>query len=70
MEKKTRKLSDKEQKRLAVFESTCERLLGQGYKMTNLTIDIVKANIIVMLLAIPVVVVGIPTQAGSMIFEK
>ena len=58
-EEKDRKLSEKEQKRLIVFEETCERLSQQGYKMTNLTIGIVKANLFVILLAIPVVAIGV-----------
>jgi sterol desaturase/sphingolipid hydroxylase (fatty acid hydroxylase superfamily) len=80
-EEKDRKLSEKEQKRLAVFEATCERLLQQGYKMTNLTIGIVKANVVVLLLTIPVVAIGMllfawknpislltPTPQGSLLF--
>lgn len=79
-EEKNRKLSEKEQKRLAVFEETCERFLQQGYKMTNLTIGIVNANLTVMLLAIPIVAIGIllfvwknpiallrPTPQGSLL---
>ena len=58
-EEKNRKLSPKEQKRLNVFEKTCERLSQEGYKKTDLTIGIVKANIIVLLLAIPVVAIGV-----------
>lgn len=80
-EEKNRKLSGKEQKRLAVFEETCQKLLHQGYKMTNLTIGIVKANVVVLLLAIPVVALGMllfawknpislltPTPQGSLLF--
>ena len=80
-EEKNRKLSAKEQKRLNVFEETCERLSQEGYKKTDLTIGIVKANIIVLLLAIPVVAVGVllftwknpvsvlrPTPQGSILF--
>lgn len=80
-EEKNRRLSEKEQKRLAVFEATCERLLQQGYTMTNLTIGIVKANFFVLLLAIPVVAIGVllfawrnpislltPTPQGSLLF--
>lgn len=80
-EEKNRRLSEKEQERLAVFEATCERLLQQGYTMTNLTIGIVKANIFVLLLAIPVVAIGVllfawrnpislltPTPQGSLLF--
>lgn len=58
-EEKDRKLSEKELRRLAVFEETCERFQQQGYKMTNLTIGIVNANLSVMLLAIPIVVIGV-----------
>ena len=54
-DEKNRKLSPKEQKRLNVFEETCERLSQEGYKKTDLTISIVKANLFVFLLANPVV---------------
>ena len=80
-EEKNRKLSTKEQRRLNVFEATCERLLEEGYKKTNLTIGIVKANLFVLLLAIPVVAIGVllfvwrnpigllrPTPYGSLWF--
>lgn len=80
-EEKDRKLSAKEQKRLAVFEETCERLSREGYKKTDLTIGIVKANLFVFLLAIPVVAIGVllfalrnpislltPTPHGSLLF--
>lgn len=58
-EEKNRKLSAKEQKRLNVFEETCEKLSQQGYKRNDLTISIVKANLFVFLLAIPVVAIGV-----------
>ena len=77
----TRKLSAKEQRRQDVFDETCERLIREGYKKTNLTVGIVKANIIVLLLAIPVIAVGVllftlknpvsllrPTPQGSILF--
>ena len=80
-EEKNRKLSAKEQKRLNVFEETCERLSEEGYKKTDLTISIVKANLFVFLLAIPVVAIGVllfawknplslltPTPQGSLLF--
>ena len=57
-QEKNRKLSEKEQRRLAAFEATCERYLQQGYKRTDLTIGIVKANLVVLLIAIPVVAIG------------
>ena len=80
-EEKNRKLSAKEQKRLNVFEETCERLSEEGYKRTDLTISIVKANLFVFLLAIPVVAIGVllfawknpislltPSPQGSLLF--
>ena len=80
-EEKDRNLSAKEQKRLDVFEETCERLSREGYKKTDLTIGIVKANLFVFLLAIPVVAIGVllfawrnpislltPTPHGSLLF--
>ncbi len=57
-QEQNRKLSEKEQRRLAAFEATCKRYLQQGYKKTDLTIGIVKANLVVLLIAIPVVAVG------------
>ena len=78
---KNRKLSAKEQRRLNVFEETCERLSQEGYKKTDLTISIVKANLFVVLLAIPVVAIGVllfawknpislilPSPQGSLLF--
>ncbi len=78
---KNRKLSAKEQRRLNVFEETCERLSQEGYKKTDLTISIVKANLFVVLLAIPVVAIGVllfawknpislltPSPHGSLLF--
>jgi hypothetical protein len=80
-EEKNRKLSAKEQRRLNVFEETCERLSQQGYKRNDLTISIVMANLFVFLLAIPVVAIGVllfawknpislltPTPQGSLLF--
>ena len=80
-EKKNRKLSPKEQRRLNVFEETCERLSQQGYKRNDLTISIVKANLFVFLLAIPVVGISMllfawknpislltPSPQGSLLF--
>ena len=80
-EEKNRKLSPKEQRRLNVFEETCERLSQQGYKRNDLTISIVKANLFVFLLAIPVVGIGVllfawknpislltPDPKGSLLF--
>ena len=78
---KNRKLSAKEQRRLNVFEETCERLSQEDYKKKDLTIGIVKANLFVFLLAIPIIVIGVllfawrnpisllmPTSQGSLLF--
>ena len=80
-EEKNRKLSAKEQKRLSAFEETCESFIQQGYRKNDLTIGIVKANLFVLLLAIPVVAIGVllfvwrnpislltPTPQGSLLF--
>ena len=80
-EEKNRKLSEKEQKRLGIFEETCERCIQQGYRKTDLTISIVKANLFVLLLTIPVIAIGIllfawrnpisllaPSPKGSLLF--
>lgn len=80
-EEKNRKLSEKEQKRLSVFEETCESCIQQGYRKTDLTISIVKANLFVLLLTIPVIAIGIllfawrnpislltPSPKGSLLF--
>ncbi len=58
-QEKNRKLSEKEQRRLAAFEATCEQYLQQGYKKTDLTIGIVRANLVTLLIAIPVVALGV-----------
>lgn len=78
---KNRKLSAREQRRFDVFEKTCEALVEQGYKRNDLTISIVKANLFVLLLAIPVTAIGVllfiwknpiallrPTPTGSLLF--
>ena len=44
---------------MAAFEATCEQYLQQGYKKTDLTIGIVRANLVTLLIAIPVVVLGV-----------
>ena len=51
---KQRKLSPAEEKRLKRFEETCAELERQGYVKKELTVGIVKANVVTMLLAIPI----------------
>ena len=81
-EEKDRRLSEKEKRRLIVFEENCKRLSQQGYSMTNLTIGIAKANLVVLSFTIPVVAFGVllflwknplcqlfnPTFQGALLF--
>lgn len=55
---KNRKLSEAEQRRLRGFERLCESMTAQGYRCTELTVGVVRANIVSMLIAIPVTVLG------------
>ena len=78
---KEQKTKSKRAKAIECFEETCERLSQEGYKKTDLTISIVKANLFVFLLAIPVVAIGVllfawknpislltPSPQGSLLF--
>ena len=58
LEEKDRQLSDAEKARLERFERTSEELGRQGYRMTELTVGIVKANVVAMIAAVPVFIVG------------
>ena len=55
---KARKLSKDEQKRLEQFETLAENMREKGYRRTDLTISIVKANIFAIGLLIPAAVIG------------
>jgi hypothetical protein len=57
-EKKQRHLSKAEQKRLTEFEAHAEELKAQGYVRHDLTIGLVKANIIALLVTILLSVIG------------
>jgi len=57
MKEKGRKLSDAEKRRLTRFEATCAQLAEKGYSKNELTVGIVKANVITLLIAIPVCVI-------------
>lgn len=80
-DEKNRRLSAREQRRFDVFEKTCEDLVKKGYKKNDLIISIIKANLFVLLLAIPVTAIGVllfvwknpiallkPTPIGSLLF--
>ena len=56
---KKRELSDAEKRRLEKFEDTCFELEQKGYKKTELTVSIVKANIFALILGIPVFAAGL-----------
>ena len=53
-QEKKRKLSPREEKRLARFEALCAEMEAKGYRKRELMIGIVKANVITILLAIPI----------------
>ena len=52
-QEKKRKLSPREEQRLARFETLCAEMEQKGYRKRELMIGIVKANVVTMLLAIP-----------------
>ena len=58
-QEKHRKLTEKEQKRLVNFEALSDGMLGQGYRRTDLTVSVGKANIFAILLTVPVAAVGV-----------
>ncbi len=55
---KSRKLSQAEQKRLERFEAVSDEMIQNGFRRTDLTVSLVKANLIGILFAIPVFVLG------------
>lgn len=55
---KNRKLSPAEQRRQAAYEDLSRELEAEGYRRTELTVGIIKANIFAILLAIPVIAAG------------
>ena len=55
---KARKLSKDEQKRLEQFETLAENMREKGYRRTDLTISIVKANFFAIGLLVPAAVIG------------
>lgn len=70
---KERKLTKAEQKRQENFEITKHQLLSQGYEMKEHTLGIVYANIMAILIAIPLMLPVILAYAffdGGIIFEN
>ena len=58
MNKKDRKLTSAEQKRKADFERICEDMEQKGYLKKNLTVGVLKANIMAVIVMLPLVVVA------------
>ena len=56
---KNRKLSKAEERRLAYFEEICGDLARQGYRRSELTVGIVKANKFAVIFAIPLFALGL-----------
>ena len=56
---KKRALTEAEKRRLEKFEDTCYELEQKGYRKTELTVSIVKANIFALILGIPVFAAGL-----------
>ncbi len=56
---KNRELSPAEKRRLAAFEALSEDMIARGYRRTELTVSIVKANVFAVLLLIPLLIVGL-----------
>ncbi len=55
---KARKLSEAEKRRLDAFNELTVRMEQEGYRKTELTISIVKANVFAIVFLIPVMVIG------------
>lgn len=56
---KARELSPAEQRRLQAFETLADEMTAQGYRRTELTISIVKANAFAVALLIPLFIAGL-----------
>ena len=54
---KSRQLTPAEQRRLRAFEALSETMVGQGWRRTELTVGIVKANVFAVVLLIPLLTV-------------
>ncbi len=59
MGKKERKLTPAEERRKADFEKTALELMNQGYKRTELTFDLLKLSILVLLVGLPCTIVAL-----------
>ena len=59
-EKKERKLTEAEQRRLDHFNTVCEELVSQGYERINLTVSIFWANVIAIAGLLIMLVIALP----------
>lgn len=55
---KARQLTEAEQRRLRAFEELAEAMIGRGYRRTELTVGIVRANVFAVVLLIPLLILG------------
>ncbi|MBR3146978.1 MAG: DUF3267 domain-containing protein [Eubacterium sp.] len=75
---KQRSLTEAEKRRVELFNDTCMDLERQGYRGTELTVSIVKANVFALVFGIPVLCIGIglflmrfgAAGMGSMTFRE
>ena len=58
MAKNERKLTPAEQKRKEHFALVCEEMERQGYRKTDLTIGVVKANLLALIVMLPFAVLS------------
>ena len=58
MAKNERKLTPAEQKRKEQFALVCEEMERQGYRKTDLTIGVVKANLLALIVMLPFAVLS------------
>ena len=58
MAKNERKLTPAEQKRKEQFALICEEMERQGYRKTDLTIGVVKANLLALIVMLPFAVLS------------
>ncbi len=54
-DEKDRKLTPAEEKRMAFYNEYCEKMTKAGYRKTELTVGLVKANLFVILMSLPVI---------------
>ena len=65
MAKNERKLTPAEQKRKEQFALVCEEMERQGYRKIDLTIGVVKANLLALIVMLPFAVLS-----GAVVFSR